>query len=117
MSLGDEILDRMLDDRDSDWPERLLLDIARAKVVYDDPEERIQYLRPIKPTDHRDRNLTSREKMVLACSARGLTTFDTAEVLGIGEETVKTHKKKIIAIFKAKNITHAVYLAAKQGLV
>jgi DNA-binding CsgD family transcriptional regulator len=61
--------------------------------------------------------LTQTELTVLQAAARGLTVPETARHLKKGSETVKTQRNRIILKIGARNITHAVCIAAEHGLV
>src|SRR4051794_6089863 len=57
--------------------------------------------------------LTKAELTVLKKAAQGLTVSETADTLHKGAETVKTQRNRIILKFGARNITHAVCIAAE----
>lgn len=61
--------------------------------------------------------LTYREWEVLAAAAAGLTRRATGELLGIDEETVKTHRRHAQERLAAENTTHAVAEAIRRGLL
>ena len=61
--------------------------------------------------------LTSREAEVLQGIAKGMSNRRVAEMLGIGEGTVKTHLKRIYGKLYARNRTEAVAMARKKGLL
>jgi len=61
--------------------------------------------------------LTSREEEVLACLAAGQSNTEIADHLIIGNETVKTHLKRICAKIGARDRTQAVIWAYKSGFV
>jgi DNA-binding CsgD family transcriptional regulator len=61
--------------------------------------------------------LTPRELAVLRLISRGKSFRDVAENLEIGEETVRTHLKKIQAKLGVKSRTHAVAEALRQQLI
>jgi NarL family two-component system response regulator LiaR len=63
------------------------------------------------------KDLTERELEVLRLLARGGTNREIAEVLVIGEETVKTHVGNILTKLHLAHRTQAVVHALKQGLV
>lgn len=54
---------------------------------------------------------------VLRAAARGLTVVETADALGKGAETVKSQRNRIVLKLGARNMTHAVCMAAERGLV
>jgi DNA-binding CsgD family transcriptional regulator len=64
-----------------------------------------------------DSNLTENQTIVLRCAAQGMTTADTAEEMGISPETVKTHRRHVIQKMGARNMRHAVGMAAERGWV
>lgn len=61
--------------------------------------------------------LTDREKDVLSWAARGKTALDTAEILRLSEETVKTHIRNALSKLAASNKTHGVAKAIYLGLI
>jgi LuxR family transcriptional regulator, quorum-sensing system regulator BjaR1 len=61
--------------------------------------------------------LTDRERDVLSWAARGKTTQDTADIIGISNETVITHMKAAMNKIAAGNKTHAVAKALHLGLI
>lgn len=61
--------------------------------------------------------LTPREVEVVQCAADGMTASKTAATLGIARETVKTHRRKAILACEARNITHAVAVAYRLGVI
>jgi len=52
--------------------------------------------------------LTAREIEIIELAAQGYSGPETAKILSIGQETIKSHRKKIIAKMLARNMTHAV---------
>lgn len=61
--------------------------------------------------------LTDRERDALCWAARGKTTQDTADILGISNETVIAHVKSAMGKIGAGNKTHAVAKALQLGLI
>jgi DNA-binding CsgD family transcriptional regulator len=61
--------------------------------------------------------LTGREEEILAGAAEGETAAQTGARLYLSSETVKGYRKRIIAKLGARNGTHAVVLAIRQGLL
>ena len=62
-------------------------------------------------------NLTPRELEVLNYSKIGLSNSETANIIHVSKHTTKAHMSDIIRKLKAKNRTHAVYIAFKNGLI
>jgi NarL family two-component system response regulator LiaR len=62
-------------------------------------------------------SLTPREQDVLRLLARGLTTRAIAAALSVGENTVKTHTRTLLAKLGAHSRTQAVLEAQRLGLV
>ena len=63
------------------------------------------------------RELTQREKEVLALMIKGLSNREIAGVLRIGESTVNTHTAKISSKLDVSNRTEAVSAALQRGLI
>lgn len=61
--------------------------------------------------------LTDRERDVLSWAGRGKTALDTAEILMLSEETVKTHIRNALTKLDANNKTHGVAKAIYLGLI
>lgn len=61
--------------------------------------------------------LTERESDVLRLMARGLSNREIGEQLDIGEKTVKTHVRNILAKLGVRSRTQAVLEAQRLGLV
>lgn len=61
--------------------------------------------------------LTLRELEVVSCASTGATDKEIAAELGVAEQTVKTHMKKILLKLNARNRTHAVAICLKAGLI
>lgn len=66
---------------------------------------------------HADDALTEREIEVLRQVAAGNANKIVASVLGISEETVKTHMRSILSKLAANDRTHAVTIAMKRGII
>ena len=62
-------------------------------------------------------SLTRRERDVLRLLARGLGTRAIGAELGLGENTVKTHTRTLLAKLGAHSRTQAVLEAQRLGLV
>lgn len=61
--------------------------------------------------------LTRRESDVLSWAARGKTAWETAQLLGLTERTVKFYLARACARLEVRNKTHAVALCLKHGLI
>jgi DNA-binding NarL/FixJ family response regulator len=61
--------------------------------------------------------LSDREVEVLRCVAQGGSNKRIAALLGVAEETVKTHLKSIFAKLGATDRTHAVTIALRRGVL
>lgn len=61
--------------------------------------------------------LSKRERTVLECAATGAGVSDTAAKLYVSQETVKSHRKRILVKLHAANMTHAVALAFRYGIL
>lgn len=61
--------------------------------------------------------LTDRERDVLSWAARGKTAVDTADILQLSEETIKTHIRNALGKLDATNKTHGVAKAIFLGLI
>ena len=68
---------------------------------------------PTVPLDE----LSPVEREVLDAAARGLTVPETAVALGKGAETIKSQRNRVILKLGARNMTHAVCMAAAAGAV
>lgn len=60
---------------------------------------------------------THRELEVLRSVAAGNSNKHVAQLLGIGEETVKAHMSNLLAKLKARDRTHAVAIAIRRNII
>lgn len=76
------------------------------------------YLAPDPPEDNlRNVKLTPVELAVLDLASQGYRNQETAEIIGIGIESVKSHRKSVISKLGALNTTHAVRKAYEHRLL
>lgn len=61
--------------------------------------------------------LSPREKEVLTWAARGKTSWETAQLLGLTEKTVKFYTRNACRRLNAQNKTHAVATCMQLGLI
>lgn len=64
-----------------------------------------------------DELLSVREMEVLRVVAQGQSNKGIARMLGIAEETVKTHVASVLTKLKANDRTHAVLIGMKRGMI
>jgi DNA-binding NarL/FixJ family response regulator len=64
-----------------------------------------------------DESLSAREREVLQAVAQGQSNKGIARMLGIAEETVKTHMAKVLTKLKARDRTHAALIGLRRGIV
>jgi DNA-binding NarL/FixJ family response regulator len=64
-----------------------------------------------------DDTLTPREAEVLRLIAGGNANKEIARLLGLTEETVKSHVKNILVKLGVNDRTHAVTVALKRGII
>jgi DNA-binding CsgD family transcriptional regulator len=61
--------------------------------------------------------LSKRQLEILRLAAAGLTTRETASELALSVETVKTHRRHILARLEARTFTEAVAIGLRRGLI
>jgi DNA-binding NarL/FixJ family response regulator len=61
--------------------------------------------------------LTERQKQILCLAASGMLAKECAYALGITVRTVEAHRVQAVLLLGAKNLTHAVAIAIRQGLI
>jgi len=72
----------------------------------------------LSPTELPVRNqLTPRQQQVLDCAAAGLTVQDTATELSIERDAVNGHRRAIFSNLRVKNISEAVGVGFRLGLL
>lgn len=64
-----------------------------------------------------DASLSAREMEVLRAVGQGQSNKGIARMLGIAEETVKTHMASVLTKLKANDRTHAVLVGMKRGMI
>jgi DNA-binding NarL/FixJ family response regulator len=101
----------------------LLKDCALSEIVacirsvcHGEPRE-LERMRHRLSSREAQEPLTPREAEVLEGIARGRSNRSVAQMLGIGEGTVKTHLKRIYGKLYARNRTEAVAVARTKGLL
>jgi DNA-binding NarL/FixJ family response regulator len=107
-----------------DAPEERLLAALRTVATGAsllDPAITVRLVEAFAPTPPRPTpemaTLTTREREVLICLARGASNEDIGRSLYIGEATVKTHVSRVLAKLGVTTRTQAVVLAYDCGLV
>jgi DNA-binding CsgD family transcriptional regulator len=96
MSRADDNLAAMRRPDSGDWPDRLMQRMAR-----------------MQPSDI----LTASELKTLAAMSYGMVMQEIAVTYGVHISTVRDHLMKARRKLRAKNTTHAVALAIRQGLI
>jgi DNA-binding NarL/FixJ family response regulator len=86
--------------------------VARGRT-YIDPSIARQMIQASGSLDH----LTTRETEVLRCLALGRSNKEIAGILGVGEETIKTHVANVLAKLHVENRAQAIVQALKRGLI
>lgn len=72
---------------------------------------------PSKTKDELHKGITQRELECLDWTARGKTSWETAVILGISENTVNFHLKNALRKLDANNKCHAIAKAMARGIV
>jgi DNA-binding NarL/FixJ family response regulator len=89
---------------------------AAAGQVYLSPEAAARLVREVKIPGSPEA-LTERETAVLRLVAKGQANKQVARVLGISEQTVKTHVSNILGKLQLQSRTQAALYAVERGLV
>jgi DNA-binding CsgD family transcriptional regulator len=97
MTRADRNLALMRDNRDSQWYPRMVSALRSARELPD--------------------VLTARETSALNAASHGMNRDDSAVLLGISSETVKSHLTACRRKLRARTTTHAVALAIRRGLI
>ena len=90
-------------------PDKLLRNLAKAPIINEDQID--NYMR------FGNRPLSPAERDVLRCLSHGLTERMAAETLGRPFFTVRDQSKSARFKLRAKDSTHAVAIAIRQGLL
>ncbi len=61
--------------------------------------------------------LTARELEVLMLSSNGYRRPDIARLLWVSPHTVRAHQRKIVRKLEARNVTAAVAVALRDGMI
>src|SRR6516162_7836330 len=94
-------------------PLRILLQAAAGFAAL-----RLEQILEYEPEpDEQSVHLTPRELAVLRLASLGRTTQEAAKLLGIGEETVRSHLKKAQEKLSARNRTHAAAEAIRKQMI
>jgi DNA-binding CsgD family transcriptional regulator len=62
-------------------------------------------------------NLTEREAEILEYISYGLSTEELASTLFISFQTIKSHRRNLMAKIKARNTAHLIRLAFESNLI
>lgn len=92
------ILERMRDDRESDWPDRLLEAIAAHE-------------------GREGKGLSAREREMLSCLSHGMSVGESALLLGVAYGSARKYLLWARRKLRAKTTAHAVAIALRQGLI
>jgi DNA-binding NarL/FixJ family response regulator len=112
MNRADTTLQAMRADAASDWPSRLLDDLADAPLLSEEhPRIAGNFPRPF------DAELGPMELLLLKCMSRGMTRQMAADATFVSVQTVMTHLKGARYRLGAKNTTQACCEAIRRGLI
>lgn len=64
-----------------------------------------------------DAIFSDREKQILEMIARGMTSREISDELGLSENTVETHRKRMISRIEAKNIFGVFHYTISRGIL
>jgi NarL family two-component system response regulator LiaR len=105
----------LLKDTESDELIRAIKAAAAGQVQLS-PKAAARLMREVRAPESRE-SLTDRETEVLRLLAQGKANKEIAQILSIGEKTVKTHVSNILSKLNVTSRTQAALYAAKIGLV
>ncbi len=91
-----------------------LLDAAMAEET---PVRHAPVVSLLRPTEPARPMLTPRQLEVVQLIARGLTSHEIAEELGVRPKTVENYKQRVFARLGVQNQAHAVARCARMGLM
>lgn len=60
---------------------------------------------------------SDREKQILEMIAKGMTSREISDELGLSENTVETHRKRMISRIEAKNIFGVFHYTISRGIL
>lgn len=64
-----------------------------------------------------DANFSEREKQILEMIAQGMTSKEIADALRLSENTVESHRKRMISRIEAKNIFGVFHYTISRGIL
>ena len=100
--------------RPTDGTVDALLDAAMAEET---PVRHAPVVSLLRPTEPARPMLTPRQLEVVQLIARGLTSHEIAEELGVRPKTVENYKQRVFARLGVQNQAHAVARCARMGLM
>lgn len=108
----------LLKSAEPDELRRAILQVSEGKsVLSPDVTRRVLQMVGSGKDIYAEVGLSKREREVLDCLARGMTTAQVAQELFISENTVKTHVRHILEKLEASNRAEAVSKAIQIGLI
>jgi DNA-binding NarL/FixJ family response regulator len=108
----------LLKSAEPDELRRAILQVSEGKsVLSPDVTRRVLQMVGSGKDIYAEVGLSKREREVLECLARGMTTAQVAQELFISENTVKTHVRHILEKLEASNRAEAVSKAIQIGLI
>lgn len=108
----------LLKSAEPDELRRAILQVSEGKsVLSPDVTRRVLQMVGSGKDAYSEVGLSKREREVLDCLARGMTTAQVAQELFISDNTVKTHVRHILEKLEASNRAEAVSKAIHIGLI